>query len=690
MKNKSIGSLILLALLAPSCGGGGGAKSKRSITPPRWEETFRKPTSVDLRAVRFGNANQGIVAGKFGTFVRTDNGGNTWYQLEHTPATLTGDILAMRAGSTTTVAVGGAPAGGPYTSSVSWISGDATTFVAGDDLVTHPGVPWVDVALTVPASNQAAAGTLYLRSDGHLDVFQGTLLATQDSTTNETVGGVTPPPTPWTTANGVAALGSSAYWLVCGDNAGVGQIRRTKNSGGFFDTLKVPAACKPLRRMSMISTIVGFACGDNGTLLRIAPDTAPTPVPLGDNWADVLNKPGAVTQNLNALQFLDQDTGWAVGDSGRIVRIRNASTATPIWDQQAVGLTPENLYDVNFVDLNFGYAVGNNGVVLKTVDGGVNWTVKSGPPAAAAPIFKAVEFTSNAAVGLAVGNAVGTTPTLVRSLDGGRSWTAFSTGIPASSNLVAAAIPRNGTGTVAFVVRDNGDVFYTTDLQGAGPWTGPTSLGFVVRSILFAKDDAAGIATGAAGNIRILTFANPGGITVTSPVPAPPAQAGTNYAAAADPTGNTLYIAGDNSYLIQSSNGGTTWTAVSPAPPAALSFRTLQAPSGPTYQLFAGASDQFVYRLSTAAPAWTQTAGAGFSVPVSMSFVDDTTGFAVTQGATGGFFYTTNSGTLWKSSVMHVDTTAHVLNGLWMHGGGQTGFIVGDNGMILRTGTAGQ
>lgn len=117
MKNKSIGRLTLLALLAPSCGGGGGGggASKRTITPPRWSETYRTPTSVDLRAVRFGNPQSGIAAGRYGTFVRTDDGGATWRQLESTPVTLYGDILKLAAGGTTTVAVGGTPVGAALT-----------------------------------------------------------------------------------------------------------------------------------------------------------------------------------------------------------------------------------------------------------------------------------------------------------------------------------------------------------------------------------------------------------------------------------------------------------------------------------------------------------------------------------------------------------------------------------------------
>ena len=63
----------------------------------------------------------------------------------------------------------------------------------------------------------------------------------------------------------------------------------------------------------------------------------------------------------------------------------------------------------------------------------------------------------------------------------------------------------------------------------------------------------------------------------------------------------------------------------------------------------------------------------------------------VTQGATGGVFYTIDSGTNWFRSILHVQidaTATYSLNAIWMSG--LTGTVVGGNGVILRTTTGGQ
>jgi len=81
-----------------------------------------------------------------------------------------------------------------------------------------------------------------------------------------------------------------------------------------------------------------------------------------------------VTKNLNDVYFIDNLTGWAVGDSGTVINTTNGGQA---WTVQTSGTTL-NLTNVNFIDAMNGYAVGgflNNGnVALKTIDGGANWS----------------------------------------------------------------------------------------------------------------------------------------------------------------------------------------------------------------------------------------------------------------------------------------------------------------------------
>jgi len=240
---------------------------------------------------------------------------------------------------------------------------------------------------------------------------------------------------------------------------------------------------------------------------------------------------------------------------------------------------------------------------------------------------------------------------------------------------------------------DTGTVYFNNDILGTGSWTAagtvvaPALSG--IKAILFPKGDTDGIVTGVGGKFAKLTYASPGSLTVTgaalSPVPG-----GTNYAAACDPSGNTLYIGGDAGYLVKSTDGGTVWTAVAGAP--AGSIRALQAPTGVNFTLFAGVDDDKVYSLSVG-NVWNSTAVTGFGTPASMAFINDLDGWVVTQGPNAGIRFTIDGGGSWFGSVAHVPLDGgpsnHFLSAIWMHPS-QTGVIVGGNGVIIKTTTGGQ
>ena len=81
------------------------------------------------------------------------------------------------------------------------------------------------------------------------------------------------------------------------------------------------------------------------------------------------NTPNSAT--LNDVYFVDDLTGWAVGDFGTILHTNNGGA---IWTQQPAG-TAERIDAVHFVDASTGWAVGsqNQALILKTTDGGANW-----------------------------------------------------------------------------------------------------------------------------------------------------------------------------------------------------------------------------------------------------------------------------------------------------------------------------
>lgn len=79
------------------------------------------------------------------------------------------------------------------------------------------------------------------------------------------------------------------------------------------------------------------------------------------------------SQRLNAVSFVDAETGWAVGASGAIFSTRDGGRS---WRPQTSGVDSD-LRDVKFLDRSEGWAVGNEGVVLHTTDGGQTWKMES-------------------------------------------------------------------------------------------------------------------------------------------------------------------------------------------------------------------------------------------------------------------------------------------------------------------------
>jgi len=72
---------------------------------------------------------------------------------------------------------------------------------------------------------------------------------------------------------------------------------------------------------------------------------------------------------LNDLFFIDQTTGWAVGDAGTIMKSNDGGQTYDLFNYP----THLNFSGVEFFDLNTGLVTGDSGIILKTTDGGLTW-----------------------------------------------------------------------------------------------------------------------------------------------------------------------------------------------------------------------------------------------------------------------------------------------------------------------------
>lgn len=138
-------------------------------------------------------------------------------------------------------------------------------------------------------------------------------------------------------------------------------------------------------------------------------------------WAD--DRPHFPDAALRAIQFADENEGWAAGDDGVVWHTIDGGKA---WERQPTG-TPASLRAVHFLNPYSGWAVGrielpgggSSGVVLGTSDGGLKWTVLSSN---SVPGLNVVKFFSERN-GVAAGDGSEAFPGgLFSTLDGGRTW----------------------------------------------------------------------------------------------------------------------------------------------------------------------------------------------------------------------------------------------------------------------------
>jgi photosystem II stability/assembly factor-like uncharacterized protein len=161
------------------------------------------------------------------------------------------------------------------------------------------------------------------------------------------------------------------------------------------------------------------------------------------------------TQNLNGVYMLDTQTGWICGDVGTLLKTNNGGQN---WTQ--VNATVNDLNSILFKDASIGVAVGDNGTIIRTSNGGTNWSVVA---SGTTEQFRKVSYSS--------GNtffAAGDNGLISVSTDNGATWNLKNAG---------TTLRFRGTATTAsnkvWIVGENGVIKYSTD--GGNNWNDQTS-----------------------------------------------------------------------------------------------------------------------------------------------------------------------------------------------------------------------
>ena len=192
-----------------------------------------------------------------------------------------------------------------------------------------------------------------------------------------------------------------------------GARKAMAEAGGWERVMGSPGPTR-LFSVAMVSDTLGWATGDEGTILRYD----------GSSWKAI---PSPCTYRLYALAMTSADEGWAVGDYGTVLHFTEGAWA--LWPQQ---LPNANLHSIAMADPDTGWAVGRAGTIL-TYDG-ARWNVTDSPTTF--PLY------SVAAVSPTLAFAVGGGGTILAHRDG--TWRIEPSPTQTTLNAVALSGPDEG------------------------------------------------------------------------------------------------------------------------------------------------------------------------------------------------------------------------------------------------------
>lgn len=262
------------------------------------------------------------------------------------------------------------------------------------------------------------------------------------------------------------------------------------------------------------------------------------------------------------------------------------------WYEQASGVSSQ-LADVGFLNDNEGYAVGNS-KILKTSDGGTNWSISYD----CSYILESITFTQNKTH--IVGHNISTSESMyLKSFDNGASW--IETVLPTAGVLSDIFFPSN---LIGYTIGSQGILLKTVD--GGNSWNPyGTGISSMIEAIYF-HDDSHGFAVGGFS----------GG------------------------------------YMYETLDGGSTWNEISVAATTFLQSITFSSASvGYTVGW-----DGDIFKTTDGGANWSQQTPVAVYGNLDVCFTDDNTGYIVGgQSSAAEIQKTTDGGNTWTSQSIQVN-----------------------------------
>ena len=199
----------------------------------------------------------------------------------------------------------------------------------------------------------------------------------------------------------------------------------------------------------------------------------------GVTWIKVYNS----SRSVKCISFINSMVGWAVGNQGLVIKTIDGGNN---WTLGSI-TTPYALYKVVFKDSNNGLIVGDFGSIFTTSNGGNTWIAINTFNIALYPTFTSTTFVPNTLTIWSVG-AQHPNGFIAKSVDNGLNWSQVAVpvfndkgfGVSAKLNDIVFTTSNNG-----WVVADDG-LYRTTD--GGTTWqTQSTGVVSVLAAIQFVN-----------------------------------------------------------------------------------------------------------------------------------------------------------------------------------------------------------
>ena len=373
--------------------------------------------------------------------------------------------------------------------------------------------------------------------------------------------------------------------------------------------------------------------------------------------------------DINDMRFLNSNVYVAAGKNGKIYRSTNSGLN---W-YQAESPTSNNLYSISFINQETGIITGDLGAVLRTTNNGQNWT--SDCRNFTTKNLNDVRFLGKDTVLIAADSGY-----IYRSSNMGTNWVIYNLCDKRKirkmffiNNLTGFAIADSGY----FIKTTNSGISWKQIDMGYNDW--------FMLDVFFLNQNTGFISTGnrmgATGHAYRTTNGGENWIMLSQP-----RNANFFFIRFIDEV-NGFLCGWENIY--RTTNLGDTWIQMETNPNSMLHWDVsfINNLTG-----FTGGGDGYIHKTTNGGYNWFRTQKLVSFDVVKINFLNEQTGYATAgqsfTGSKSGIFCTTNSGYSWFQQYVPYGTGSELLSS-FAFCDANTGFVVGNKGIVLKTNTGG-